>query len=309
MQNFPRISIITPTYNQGEYIERTIQSVLSQNYPNLEYIIIDGGSKDSTVDIIKKYAAHLTYWVSEPDKGQSDAINKGIKHATGDIINWLNSDDWLEAGTLAEVATLFQNSNADVVCGFANLVYPARTILKRTSGAENGIARMIAAGHIMQPTTFFRKKIFDELTPVETSLHYMMDHYMWLKYVCRYGITKVKYTDKVFANVLMHEDAKSVGSIEYFRHDRERIYQSLFHAMQINYGGKKIPDNELLYFPESAAAIRNEAESIRFILLYEQLFRRNHLGEREKIDIKVLAKLALNYPLRFMRTIFQKMFS
>ena len=309
MDSFPRISLITPTYNQGEFIERTIQSVLSQNYPNLEYIIIDGGSKDATVDIIKKYSAHLKYWKSEPDKGQSDAINKGIVHATGDIINWLNSDDWLEDGALKEIAGLFSDSSVDVVCGYASLIYPEKKILKRSSAGERNIARAIAAGHIMQPATFFRKKIFDELTPLETSLHYMMDHYMWLRYISANGFEKIRYSEKILANVFNHEHAKSVGSIDHFRYDRRRIYDSLFRAMNKKIADEKISAKEFLFFPEPLPAIRKEASVIRFYLLYEQLFSRNHLGERKKLNGGIFFRLLIQHPGRFIAIIFKKIFS
>ena len=108
---YPKITIITPSFNQGNYLEQTIDSVLSQNYSNLEYIIIDGGSADNSVDIIKKYEKHLAYWVSEKDKGQTNAINKGLKIATGDIVNWLNSDDYYEPDALHKVADAFDEKN------------------------------------------------------------------------------------------------------------------------------------------------------------------------------------------------------
>src|ERR1700733_14532761 len=101
---YPKISIVTPSYNKGQYIEQTIQSVLDQNYPNLEYIIIDGGSTDNTIEIIEKYAPYLKYWVSEKDKGQANAINKGLQYCTGEIFNWLNSDDYLEPDSLEKIA-------------------------------------------------------------------------------------------------------------------------------------------------------------------------------------------------------------
>jgi glycosyltransferase involved in cell wall biosynthesis len=121
--NWPKISIVTPSFNQGQYIEETILSVLSQNYPNLEYIIIDGGSTDDTVEIIKKYESRITYWVSEPDRGQSHAINKGLQKCTGEIFNWLNSDDWYMPGALFDVANAFRiNSRAQFVSGYENHV-------------------------------------------------------------------------------------------------------------------------------------------------------------------------------------------
>jgi glycosyltransferase involved in cell wall biosynthesis len=149
MTNNPKITIITPSFNQGKYIERTIQSVLSQDYPNLEYIIIDGGSTDQTVDIIKKYERHLKYWVSEKDNGQSHAINKGLKYATGDIINWLNSDDYLEPQALNVIAESF-NSDIDIFCGYANLIYDKNIIKKQTSKLTGSVEKLIATGHIMQ---------------------------------------------------------------------------------------------------------------------------------------------------------------
>src|SRR3954469_25975702 len=105
----PKISIVTPSFNQEQFLEETILSVLNQHYPNLEYIIIDGGSKDNSVDIIKKYADRLTFWISEPDKGQSDGINKGLCRCTGEIVTWLNSDDCYLEGTLHKVANYFMH--------------------------------------------------------------------------------------------------------------------------------------------------------------------------------------------------------
>src|SRR5262249_529742 len=107
LTELPSITIVTPSYNQVAYIEETIESVLSQGYPRLEYIIIDGGSTDGSVEIIRKYEKHLAYWVSEKDKGQSDAINKGFRRATGEIFNWLCSDDTLEPGALVRVGEAF----------------------------------------------------------------------------------------------------------------------------------------------------------------------------------------------------------
>ena len=120
---YPRITIITPSYNQGQFIEETIQSVLNQGYPNLEYIIIDGGSTDQTVEIIKRYAAQIAYWVSEPDRGQTHAINKGLAQATGEILAYLNSDDYYLPGALHAVAKYFGcNPQVDLLHGCCRYV-------------------------------------------------------------------------------------------------------------------------------------------------------------------------------------------
>src|SRR5258707_6129118 len=120
---FPRISVVTPSFNQGAYLERTICSVLDQKYPNLEYLVIDGGSTDESVEIIKRYERHLTYWVSEPDTGQSNAINKGFARTTGTILAWLNSDDRYLPETLGAVAAAAAaHPDADVFVGTGELV-------------------------------------------------------------------------------------------------------------------------------------------------------------------------------------------
>ena len=123
MIQYPKISIVTPSYNQGQFIEETILSVLDQDYPDLEYLIIDGGSTDNTIDIIRKYSKHLTYWVSEPDRGQSHAINKGFAICTGEIFNWLNSDDLLLNNALSSVAEAYCSSEAEYKIVVGNCIW------------------------------------------------------------------------------------------------------------------------------------------------------------------------------------------
>ncbi len=295
---YPKISIITPTFNQGQFIEKTILSVINQNYPNLEFIIIDGGSSDNTISIIKKYEHKITYWISESDQGQSDAINKGVKLATGEIINWLNSDDYLEASILFKIASDFQNPNVDVVCGYSELITNSGIISKRTSQLKNDFALFISSGHIMQPSTFFKKTFFDEFSPIEVKLHYMMDHYLWLQYICKYGVSRVLYVDYKISNVLLHEDAKSFKMIELFKDDKEMIYSSLFSSLNLSfiYPNKK----NLKELSFNCQSISNQFYSnykrINFFLLIDILFSRDSSGKKGKINFTVALILLFNFP-------------
>jgi len=236
MAELPKISIITPSFNQGQYIEQTIVSVINQNYPNLEYIIIDGGSTDNTVDIIKKYEKHITYWVSEPDKGQSDAINKGIKKATGDVINWLNSDDYYQPGTLNEIGNAFINNNTNVVCGRCKLFYDENDF-KYSEGSKvyfDNLPKTIGWLQIDQPATFFRKSIIDNIGPVNEQLHYLMDAEWWLKHLLYNGLDGIIKTNTVFVNFRLHPTSKSISQISKFNIEREAIFLELCKIFSLN---------------------------------------------------------------------------
>jgi glycosyltransferase involved in cell wall biosynthesis len=307
---FPKITIITPTYNQGEFIEKTIISVLDQNYPNLEYIIIDGGSTDATIDIIKKYEKQITYLISEPDHGQSDAINKGFKLASGDIINWLNSDDYLDEDVLFKIASDFQKPNIDLVCGYAELITNAGLISKRTSQLKDDFALFISRGHIMQPSTFFRKSVFDEFTPIATNLHYMMDHYLWLQYVCKKGVSNVLYVDYKISNVLLHENAKSYKMIGLFKEDKGIIYSSLFSSLKLGFIYPDVKHLNKLSFNCDYLGdqiILNNKE-INFFLLLDILFSRDSSGNREHFNFNIAMMLLVNFPSQLFLYIFKRVF-
>jgi len=206
---WPKISIVTPSYNQGRFIEETIRSVLLQGYPDLEYIIIDGGSTDGSVDIIKQYEKWLTYWVSEPDRGQSDAINKGFKKASGEIYTWLNSDDYLLENALRNIAMAYSISpEAGAWCGDCMRVYADGKLLSVESPKRlelDGLAQWFV-NHFSQSACFFSRKAWQECGPLDETLHYAMDFDLWLKIAKALSIKKV---DDVIAADHVHKDAKT----------------------------------------------------------------------------------------------------
>jgi len=188
MNRRPRISIITPSFNQGHFIKETIDSVLGQGYPDLEYIVMDGGSTDETVDILKSYGERVK-WVSEKDRGQSDAINKGIRRATGEIIAYLNSDDLYEKGSLDAVADYFTDNPASFwatgKCRIIDMkgveVRKAITAYKNFFLSRYSYKTLLVTNFISQPATFLRRRAFDELGLFDEGQHRVMDYDFWLR--------------------------------------------------------------------------------------------------------------------------------
>ena len=163
-ETLPKISIVTPSFNQAEFLEETIRSVLLQGYSNLEYIIVDGGSSDGSVDLIRKYEHHLAYWISEKDGGAADAIGKGFRKATGSIIGWLNSDDLYRPGTLQSVASAFQNNkDVDVVYGNTHWIDANGNVLaeKRQTPFSKS-AFFYGGADLQQPSTFWTRELYEK---------------------------------------------------------------------------------------------------------------------------------------------------
>ena len=181
---WPKVSIITPSYNQGEYIEETIRSVLFQDYPNLEYIIIDGGSSDNSLEIIKKYESWISHWVSEPDRGQTHAINKGLKMAEGEILAWLNSDDTYLPGAISTaVSTLRKNPEVGFVYGSAAFVNEQGEKIREYQAKPLGRGykrmRYWKGWRVPQPTLFFRRSLIDKFGYLDETYNYSLD-YEWV---------------------------------------------------------------------------------------------------------------------------------
>ncbi|MBS1589811.1 MAG: glycosyltransferase [Bacteroidetes bacterium] len=180
---FPRITVVTPSYNQAEFLEQTILSVLGQQYPNLEYIVMDGGSKDGSVGIIKKYESQISFWRSQPDGGQAQAINDGFAQATGDILCWLNSDDMFMPGVLLKIARYFSNPSEPLIV-FGNCIHfhEGNTKLRGSNVVKRSVDLDLSlCDYIIQPSSFWSKTVWNQIGPLDASLHFTFDWDWFIK--------------------------------------------------------------------------------------------------------------------------------
>jgi len=213
VEGMPLVSIVTPSYNQAKFLEEAIQSVLGQDYPSLEYIIVDGGSSDGSLEVIRRHADRLSWWVSEPDQGQTDAINKGFAGAKGDIFGWLNSDDTYLPGAVSEaVAFLQSHKETGMVYGDVNLIDENGEVIGRFPARQTDYRRLRRGFvHIPQQAAFFRAHLWQAVGPLDPTFYFAMDFDLWVRLA---RITRLHYHSRLWANFRLHGDAKSVGADE-----------------------------------------------------------------------------------------------
>jgi len=220
----PLVSIVTPSYNQACFLEETVCSVLAQDYPNIEYIIVDGGSSDGSVAIIQKYAGKLTWWISEKDRGHADALNKGFAHASGEILAWLNSDDTYYPGAVSEaVAYLQANPEVGMVYGDADLTDDQGKVIGRFASRQTDYRRLLRGSvHIPQATTFFRVSLWQQVGPLDLSLFFAFDYNLWVQLA---KISRLQYLPRLWATFRLHSEGKSVRFDDRCYPDMLKVYQ------------------------------------------------------------------------------------
>lgn len=220
MEKDPLVSIITPSYNQGAYLEETIKSVLGQDYSNIEYLVVDGCSSDGTLDILRKYESKIR-WLSEKDEGQADAINKGIRMTKGGIIAWLNSDDILLPGAITKVVDCFFNHpEAALIYGKSYFIdrggktigkYPTETLI---------LKRLAMFNFICQPSAFFQRQIFNDVGGLNTSLQYTMDYDLWIRIVHKYP---AEFLTEFLSGYRLHPSSKTVDQEQGLSNQKEGL--------------------------------------------------------------------------------------
>ena len=281
----PSISVITPSYNQGRFIDQTIESVLSQNIPALEYIVMDGGSSDETVKILKRYEGRLR-WVSEKDNGQADAINKGIKATKGEIIGYLNSDDIYYPGALAAVLAFFKkHPEVDVVYGDADHIDLNGTVIEPYYTEDWDYDRLKEVCFLCQPSVFFKRRLIKKVGLFDSSLRYCMDYEYWLRLG---AITPFARLNKKLAGSRMYGENKTLGS-------RVSVHREMNDMLKMNLG--KVPDRWIYNYAHALVdrkgyKRRNPVEDLRYVLLLVGFSIASFARWRQRLPINAMITMS-----------------
>lgn len=273
-----KVSIITPSYNQGQFLEATINSVANQNYRNIEHIVIDGGSSDNSREILEQYSDQLAYWISEKDNGQTDAINKGLRKATGDIITWINSDDQLMPKAVENAVKHFEQYPDIGLIHGKTILFDLNGKETLQEGQADGLPYRYLAGMCFpQPSSFFRKSVLDEIGFPDEAYHYGMDYDLFARAYLHFDFLKV---DDVFSKYLLHDESKTVSSSVDFADDWAKVFSKVLRSIE---GTKQLIDQlkELALYKEGddTFKVRKSIDieflkaSLKYHLGYQMYFR------------------------------------
>jgi glycosyltransferase involved in cell wall biosynthesis len=230
MSDLPLVSIITPSYNQGQFLEATLRSVLEQDYPRLEYIVIDGGSTDESPQILARYASRLAYWESQPDRGQAHAINKGLKHARGDILGWLNSDDVLLPGVVSRAVLVFaQNPQVEVIYGRLERIDANGTLLPTPrlpkDRVDFDLSQILGECVVNQPGSFWRRGAMERVGLLDEDLRYSLDYEYWIRLAL--AGAQFLHLQEAVARFRLSSGSKTVGQTAVMAQEQLRVLEAL----------------------------------------------------------------------------------
>jgi len=260
--DLPLVSIITPSLNQGKFIEETISSVLNQDYPNIEYIVMDGGSTDGTLDILKKYGDRIT-WFSEKDNGQTEAINKGLRLARGEILAYLNSDDTYLPGAVGTAVNYLTSEHPEskFMYGEGYHISAEGEIIERYPTEPFNLERLAETCYICQPTTFWKREVIDTVGLFDAKLHYAMDYEYWIRIAKKYGT--LSFCQKYLANSRFYADTKTMSR-------RFEVHAEILKVIRKYYGRGHVPSTWIYAyaqaFMERAISRDSKAKIFVFIL-------------------------------------------
>jgi glycosyltransferase involved in cell wall biosynthesis len=230
MSNLPLITIVTPSYNQGGFLEQTIRSVLDQDYQNIEYIVMDGGSTDNSPEILRRYADHLEYWESKADRGQAHGINKGLQRSKGEILGWLNSDDVLLPGTVNRIAAAFEkHPGVDVIYGRIERINEQGELIPTPLLPKDKVVfnKQLIVGEcvVNQPGSFWRRRIMGKVGLLDESLMYALDYEYWIRLALS-GAVFLRLPD-VVAQFRLSSSSKTVGNTAMMAHEQLHVLNSV----------------------------------------------------------------------------------
>jgi GT2 family glycosyltransferase len=218
-----RVTVVTPSFNQAAYLAQAMGSVLSQNVGDLEYIVVDGGSTDGTISILRRYDRQLAWWVSEPDEGQAAALKKGFAVASGEFLAWLNSDDLLQPNCLQRAVSVLQRSpEIDLVYGNCISIDSRGEIIRRARSRQWSLLDLLCMRIISQPTVVFRRKAYERAGGMDATFHLLMDHDLWLRIA---AAGQIMHVDEVWAGARVHAEAKNSRCRMGFREESRRLLE------------------------------------------------------------------------------------
>jgi glycosyltransferase involved in cell wall biosynthesis len=285
----PKISIITPSYNQGDFLEETILSVLNQTYQNIEYIIIDGGSNDSSLDIIAKYKHRLTYWISEPDHGQGDAINKGYLHSQGEFITWLNSDDLLYKDAIENmVKAILENPGVDLFYGNIMSGHTQKSA-SVWYGRQTSFEEMIMSYHVPIPQqgSIFSRRVLEKTGFLDSRWHYVLDRELFLRIS---KCSKIKYVPETLGFFRLHKSSKSVNRdfATGWCQEISSLYEHITSTWDPSFDSPRFSKNRILalvYLHCASKSLKNGSLNLFLIFIVKALVRYSALFFSTKSSI------------------------